>query len=76
MGGQAQDGQGPTQPSAERNRSMVPKESAQEPARAARGSESQAARTLCLLWTHRELPGAGAVPDRSTPEMAQVAWSA
>ena len=33
----------------EGNRSMVPKESAQEPARAARGAESQAARTLRLL---------------------------
>ena len=62
MGGEAQDGQGPTQPSAERNRSMVPKESAREPTRAARGAESKAARPLRLLRNHRQRSSAGTVP--------------
>ena len=73
MGGQAQDGEGPIQPSAERHRSMVPKESAQEPARAARGTESQVARTRCLLRHHRERGVIGAVPARGPQTMAQMA---
>ena len=52
MGGQAQDGQEPSQPSAERNRH---KKSAQ----ATCGVELQAAQTLRLLWNYRERPGAG-----------------
>ena len=73
MGGQAQDGQGPTQPSVERDWSMVPEEPAQESARAARGTESQVARTLCLLRHHRERCVIGAVPARGPPTMAQMA---
>ena len=76
MDSEAQDDQGPIQPSAERNRPKVAKASAQEPARAARGAESQAARALRLLWNHRELPGAGTVLVRSVPAVAQVARSA
>ena len=35
---------------------MVPQETAPEPARAVCGVESQVARPLCRLWSHREFP--------------------
>ena len=73
MGGEAQNGQGPTQPSVERDWPMVPEEPAQESARAARGTESQVARPLCLLRHHRERSVIGAVPARGPPTMAQMA---
>ena len=64
---------GPTQPSVERDWPMVPEEPAQESARAARGTESQVARPLCLLRHHRERCVIGAVPARGPPTMAQMA---
>ena len=53
MGGQAQDGQGPIQPSAERDWPLVPSETPLERARAVRNAEPQAAGSLCLLRNHR-----------------------
>ena len=58
MGGQAQDGEGPIQPGAEGNRALVPHAPALADARAVGGAEPQAARALCLLRPHRQLPGA------------------
>ena len=59
MGGEAQDGEGPIQPSAEGNWPMVPDSSALEATRPASGAESQAARTLRLLRNHRQRPALG-----------------
>ena len=79
VGGEAQDGEGPIQPSAEGDWPMVPDSSALEIARPARGALSQAARTLRLLRNHRQCTGAGADAPRSAPVLAQVvgpAWRA
>ena len=73
MGGQAQDGQGPIQPSAERNWPMVPESSALETVRPASGVEPQAERSLRLLRHHRQLPGAAPIPIRSGTAVAQMA---
>ena len=76
MGREAQDGERPIQPSAEGDWPMVPDTSALEGARPARGAVPQAARSLRLLWHHRQRAGAGADAPRSAPMLAQVAWPA
>ena len=52
---------GATEPGAASGRAMVSEPPAHEPARAARGTERQAARALCLLWNHRKRGGVGTV---------------
>ena len=63
MGGQTQDRQGPSAPSAAEHRPMVSAESTQEPARTTGGVESQAARatmrTMESPGTPRRWPGFG-----------------
>ena len=75
MDSQTQDGQGPTQPSAEGDWPLVPESSALETARPAGGAEPQAARSLRVLRHHRQLPGAEPIPIRSGTAVAQMARS-
>ena len=76
MGGQAQDGQGPIQPSVERNWPMVPESSALEAARPAGSVKPQVAWSLRLLRNHRQRYGVEPIPNRGHTTVAQVAWPA
>ena len=76
MGGQAQDGEGPIQPSTASDGAVVSEQQAPEPARAARGAERQAERPRCLLRRHRQRAGADAPALRGGKAMVQVAGPA
>ena len=73
MGGQAENGQGPIQPSAEGDWPMVSAASALETARAPGGAEPQAERSLRVLRHHRQRSGAEPIPIPNGPAVAKVA---
>src|SRR5208337_1906793 len=76
MGGQAQDGEEPTEASVSIALGLVPA----EPASTDRGStpetQAEAARPLCVLWDHRQLPQSPGIPGGSKKDLAEKAIAA